>query len=202
MLFSESYQTLACPGEGIYKEKGSKFLGFAFPVTTEEEVKLHLRELRKIHSSAGHHCYAYRLGPDKSAFRYNDDGEPANTGGKPIYGQILSNDLTNVMVVVVRYFGGILLGVGGLINAYRSAAADAIAHSTIITNQIQEEYKLRFDFIQQSAVMNLLKSLSAKITDQNYTDLAEIRFQIEKNKSDQLLLACKQLGQLQYIRTF
>ena len=123
----DSYKTLENPAEGIYREKGSRFLAFGYPVHNEEEIKIRVAALRKKYHDARHHCYAYRLGPAGETYRVNDDGEPSGTAGKPIYGQLLSNNLTNVLVVVVRYFGGTLLGTGGLITAYRSATSDMLA---------------------------------------------------------------------------
>src|SRR6478736_3309084 len=132
MLFSDSYLTISQTADELYKDKGSKFLAFAFPVKSESEIKKKLTSLKKEHPSASHHCYAWRLGADKAAFRANDDGEPSNTAGKPILMQIQAKDLTNVLIVVVRYFGGTLLGVGGLINAYKQAALNVLNKTTII----------------------------------------------------------------------
>ena len=128
----DNYLSIEKRSEGIYKDRGSKFLAFAFPVYQEDEIKDILAELRKEYHDARHHCYAYRLGASKEIYRVNDDGEPSSSAGKPIFGQIQSNDLSNILIVVVRYFGGTLLGVGGLINAYRSAAADALINASII----------------------------------------------------------------------
>ena len=146
MLFDDTYKTIKSPAQGIYKEKGSKFISFAYPVKTESEVKLLLEENKKEYYDARHHCFAYILGYDKSAWRLNDDGEPSGTAGKPIYGQLQSFDLTNTLLIVVRYFGGIKLGVSGLINAYKSAAKDALQNSSIIENTINELYKLIFPY--------------------------------------------------------
>ena len=132
MLFSDTYLTIEKKSETLYKDKGSKFLTFAFPVQNDQQIKEVLTQLKKEHPSANHHCYAYRLGADKLNFRANDDGEPSNTAGKPILGQIQSNDLTNILIVVVRYFGGTLLGVGGLIQAYKNSAAEVLKVSHII----------------------------------------------------------------------
>ena len=135
-MFDDTYHTIAAPAEGLYKEKGSKFLAFAYPVHNTDEVKQHLEALRKEYFDARHHCYAYILGPTKEVYRANDDGEPSGTGGRPIHGQLLSADLTDTLVVVVRYFGGILLGASGLANAYKTAARDAITNATIIEKTI------------------------------------------------------------------
>ena len=161
-MFDDTYRTLAAPAEGLYKEKGSKFLAFAYPVHTLEEVKAHLEQLRKDYFDARHHCYAYILGPRKDAFRANDDGEPSGTGGRPIHGQLLSADLTDTLIVVVRYFGGILLGASGLANAYKTAARDAIDHATIIERTIDVRYRLLFEYAAMNDVMRILKDYDLK----------------------------------------
>jgi len=186
MLFSDSYFTVVRPGEGIYKDRGSKFLAFARPVKTESEIKEHLQLLRKEHPSANHHCYAWRLGADKAAYRANDDGEPSNSAGKPILAQLQSKDLTNVLVVVVRYFGGTLLGVSGLINAYKNAAADVLSQSEIEEKFILFEYKIEFDFYALSQVMRLLKEYEAKILSNAYEEKNQIIFQVKKMYSEKL----------------
>ena len=167
-MFDDTYKTIAAPSEGIYKEKGSKFLAFAYPVRSIEEVKVHLEQLRKDYFDARHHCYAYILGPRKDAFRANDDGEPSGTGGSPIHGQLLSADLTDTLVVVVRYFGGILLGASGLANAYKTAARDAIEHAQIIEKTIDCRYRLGFAYETMNDVMRILKDYNLKPENQNY----------------------------------
>jgi len=182
MLFDDTYKTISGPSQGIYKDKGSKFIASAFPVYTEEEVKEKLRGLRKEYHDARHHCYAYCLGPDRSAYRVNDDGEPSGTAGKPIYGQIQSKDLTNVLIVVVRYFGGIKLGIPGLINAYRTAAKESIENTTILTKTINEEYKVSFEYPVINDIMKILKEESASILHQDFTDNScAIRFHIRRS---------------------
>ena len=168
-MFDDTYKTLAAPSEGLYKEKGSKFLAFAYPVRSIEEVKAHLEQLRKDYFDARHHCYAYILGPRKDAFRANDDGEPSGTGGRPIHGQLLSADLTDTLIVVVRYFGGILLGASGLANAYKTAARDAIDHATIIEKTIDCRYRLSFAYEGMNDVMRILKDYDLKPENQNYS---------------------------------
>lgn len=167
-MFDDTYKTLACPAEGLYKEKGSKFLAFAYPVRTLEEVKAHLEQLRKDYFDARHHCYAYILGPRKDAFRANDDGEPSGTGGRPIHGQLLSADLTDTLIVVVRYFGGILLGASGLANAYKTAARDAIDHATIVEKTIDARYRLSFEYVTMNDVMRILKDYALKPENQQF----------------------------------
>ena len=167
-MFDDTYRTLSAPAEGIYKEKGSKFLAFAYPVRTLDEVKSHLEQLRKDYFDARHHCYAYILGPRKDAFRANDDGEPSGTGGRPIHGQLLSADLTDTLIVVVRYFGGILLGASGLANAYKTAARDAIDHAVIIEKTIDCRYRLSFAYEAMNDVMRILKDFNIKPENPQY----------------------------------
>lgn len=185
MLFSDTYLTIEKPAEAIFKDKGSKFLAYAYPVESDQQIKEILNQLKKEHHTANHHCYAYRLGADKMNFRANDDGEPNNTAGKPILGQIQSNDLTNVLIVVVRYFGGTLLGVSGLINAYKKLAADVIKVSSIIEKQILFNYSIQFYFEHLNDVMKLLKQLDCKITNQQFDNNCEISFSIRKANSEQ-----------------
>lgn len=186
MLFSDSYFTVTSSSEGIFRDRGSKFLGFVFPVQSEQEIKSVLQQLKKQHPSANHHCYAWRLGADKQAYRANDDGEPANSAGKPILAQIQSHDLTNVLIVVVRYFGGTLLGVSGLRNAYKNTAAEAIKNAFIAEKFIVFEYKIEFDFDDQGAVMKLLKDLDCKIESQEYDSTNAITFFVQKRRSEEL----------------
>lgn len=193
MLFSDSYQTIAQTTTELYKDRGSKFLAFAFPVKNELEIKDYLQKLKKEHPSASHHCYAWRLGADKLAFRTNDDGEPNNTAGKPIFSQIQSFDLTNVLVVVVRYFGGTLLGVGGLIQAYKHAAELVLSKSHRLEQFIYFEYKIEFGFDDMSAVMRMLKEFDAIICTTTYENENAIVFQIKKHVADQLEQRIKDL---------
>lgn len=167
-MFDDTYRTIAAPAEGLYKEKGSKFLSFAYPVHNVDDVKQHLEQLRKDYFDARHHCYAYILGANKDAFRANDDGEPSGTGGRPIHGQLLSADLTNTLIVVVRYFGGILLGASGLANAYKTAAREAIDHATIVERTIDVRYNLHFSYESMNDVMRILKDYDIKPENTNY----------------------------------
>jgi len=153
----DTFKTISKPSEGLFKDKGSKFMSFAFPVESEDEIRNIVQLLRKEHHSARHHCYAWRLGYDKSVFRANDDGEPSSTAGKPILGQIQSFDLTNILIVVVRYFGGTLLGVSGLINAYRNAAYDAIIQAEIIEKLVEKQLLIEFDYSVLNEVMKIFK---------------------------------------------
>ncbi|WP_317898608.1 IMPACT family protein [Aurantibacillus circumpalustris] len=186
MLFSDSYITITDSAQGVFKDKGSKFLAFAWPVKTELEVKEHLLQLKKEHPSANHLCYAWRLGPDKLAYRTNDDGEPSNTAGKPIFSQIQANDLTDVLIVVVRYFGGTLLGVSGLINAYKNAAEDVLKGANLEEKFILYEYKIEFDFDVLSAVMRLFKECEAKIISTTYEEKNAIVFHVKKLYADRM----------------
>jgi uncharacterized YigZ family protein len=203
MLFSESYFTIKHPSQGLFKDKGSKFLAFAFPVLNETEIKSHVALLKKEHPSARHHCYAWRLGADKAGYRVNDDGEPANTAGKPIFSQIQSKDLSNVLIVVVRYFGGTLLGVSGLINAYKAAAANALENSVIEEKFILFEYKIEFNFEDMNFLMKILKDQDCKIISQDYNEINSITFQVKKQDSEILQNRISSLykTKLSYIRT-
>lgn len=184
MLFSDTYLTIQKPADIIYKDKGSKFITYAYPVTNEKQIKEILVELKKEHHTANHHCYAYRLGADKQNFRANDDGEPNNTAGKPILGQIQSSDLTDVLIVVVRYFGGTLLGVSGLINSYKTSAHEVIKACTIIEKQIMFRYLVSFSFEQMNDVMKVLKQTDANIITQQFDTNCQIEFTIRKANSE------------------
>lgn len=157
MMFEDSYKVVTTPGEGLYKEKGSKFFAEAFPVHSEAEVKAKVAEIKKKYFDAKHHCYAFIIGPDKSCYRSSDDGEPSGTAGKPILNQILSKDLTNVCVVVTRYFGGQLLGVPGLINAYKTSAREALDNCGVIEKTVDEVYSVSFGYPLLNEVMRILK---------------------------------------------
>ena len=157
MMFEDSYKVVTMPGEGLYKEKGSKFFAEAFPVHSEAEVKAKVAEIKKKYFDAKHHCYAFIIGPDKSCYRSSDDGEPSGTAGKPILNQILSKDLTNVCVVVTRYFGGQLLGVPGLINAYKTSAREALDNCGVIEKTVDEVYSVSFGYPLLNEVMRILK---------------------------------------------
>lgn len=166
-----SYHTIQSSTEGIFKEKGSKFLAFTYPVESEADVKSKLDLLRKEYFGASHHCFAYILGADKKRFRAFDDGEPNHSAGDPILGQIRSKNITNVLVVVVRYFGGVKLGVSGLINSYKDAAEDALSKATIIEKEILRGISLRYDYNSTPEVMRLIKSFDLIIQEQKFEDL-------------------------------
>ena len=182
---NDTYKTIAFPSEEIlFKEKNSKFFGYAFPVTSEEEIKNHLDLLRKKHYGAVHFCYAYQIGTDKIQFRANDDGEPSNTAGAPIYGQIQSFGLTNILVVVVRFFGGIKLGVGGLISAYRTSAQMALEVSEIIERTIDIHYIVSFDYKNMNKVMRVIKEKNLEIITQKMNESCEIEIATRKKNAE------------------
>ncbi|EPR70648.1 protein co-occurring with transport systems [Winogradskyella psychrotolerans RS-3] len=161
------YKTITKPAQGeLFKDKNSKFYGFAFPVTDEEQIKQHIDHLKKEHYSARHWCYAYQIGTETIQYRANDDGEPNNSAGMPIYGQIQSFEVTNILIVVIRYYGGVKLGVGGLINAYRTGAQLALEASKIVERTINKKFKLSFEYKNMSKVMRILKENDVNITNQ------------------------------------
>jgi len=179
-----AFLTIANPSEGIYKEKASRFLAYAWPVSSEEEVKELLTGLRKDHHKARHVCFAYRLGADKSNFKYSDDGEPHNSAGFPILGQIKSFDLTNILVVVVRYFGGTKLGLGGLTAAYKDAAKDALDHADIIEEIEHETISITIDYARLSELMNFIRQHNIKITEQDLSGECKVVISVPKNDLD------------------
>jgi uncharacterized YigZ family protein len=183
----DTYKTIASPSdEVLFKEKNSKFFGYAFPIYTEEEVKKHLDILRKKHFGAVHFCYAFQLGTDILQFRANDDGEPSNTAGMPIYGQIQSFDITNVLVVVVRFFGGVKLGVGGLISAYRTAAQMALEASEIIEKTIDIHYVVSFDYKNINKVMRVIKEKKLTLVSQNMENSCVIEIATRKKNAEMI----------------
>ncbi len=181
---NDTYKTITSPSEEIlFKEKNSKFYGYAFPVTSEEEIKNHLEILRKQHYGAVHFCYAFQIGTEKIQFRANDDGEPSNTAGAPIYGQIQSFGLTNILIVVVRFFGGIKLGVGGLIAAYRASAQMALEVSEIIEKTIDIHYIISFDYKNMNKVMRVIKEKNLEIISQKMNESCEIEIATRKKNA-------------------
>lgn len=174
-----TYKTILKKSEGIYKEKGSKFIGYAFPVSNIIKVKKCIEELRKEHSSARHFCYAYRIGVgNNEEYRFNDDGEPSSSAGKPIYGQILSTEITNVLIVVVRYFGGTKLGVGGLITAYKEGAKEALLSNQIVEKEITKELTIKFGYDNMSEVMIVVNRNSLEFTEQDFSATCSITFNV------------------------
>ena len=183
---TDEYRTISGTSEGYYTEKRSKFLAFAHHVETVDEVKDIVAGYRKKYYDARHVCYAYMLGAERLEFRANDDGEPSSTAGKPILGQINSNELTNILIVVVRYYGGVNLGTSGLIVAYREAASDAIAHATVETRQVEEIVKYSFAYPQMNDVMRIVKDMNPRIVSQTFENTCEIVLSIRKSEAEQL----------------
>lgn len=184
MEFKDTYKTIAYPSEEIlFKEKNSKFFGYAFPIVSEEQVKPLIEPLRKRHFNAVHFCYAYQIGTEKITFRANDDGEPSNSAGMPIYGQIQSQELTNVLIVIVRFFGGTKLGVGGLITAYKTAAQMALEATSIIEKTIDVHYLISFDYKNMNKVMRVIKEKNLEIITQKMEMSCEIEIATRKKNA-------------------
>ena len=183
---SDTYLTIQDKSEGIYTEKRSKFLAFAHPVETIDEIKDLITDYKKKYYDARHVCYAYMLGPERTDFRANDDGEPSSTAGKPILGQINSRELTNILVVVVRYFGGVKLGTSGLIVAYREAAAEALSAATVIEKTIEEAVTFTFPYVMMNSVMRVVKELNPRIVEQKYDETCIITLAIKRSMAPML----------------
>ncbi len=194
----DTYKTIRTFSEGLYKEKGSKFLSFAHPIESVSEVKPILEQYRKTYYDARHVCFAYALGPDASETRSNDDGEPSGTAGRPILGQIQSFGLTNVLVVVIRYFGGILLGTGGLVVAYKASAADALQAAEILEKTVDVEFSIHFEFPFMNDVMKLVKNLDAHILSQDYDMDCGMKLRIRKREADRLEAALHKVETLRF----
>lgn len=187
---TDTYKTIKSAGEGLYKEKGSKFLGFAFPVNSEADIKTHLDHFHKEYHNARHVCYAYKLGyDDNSPFRMNDDGEPSGTAGKPIYGQILSHELTNILIIVVRYFGGTKLGVSGLINAYKSSSIEAINNCEIIEKIRSTSISLSYDFSMMNEAMRLVKDFNLQMIEQKYDEACHLKVAVRLSEYERVYKA-------------
>ncbi|MFD2554913.1 IMPACT family protein [Sphingobacterium tabacisoli] len=186
-LFEDTYLTLGERSEGIFRDKGSKFIAYAYPFRNESELKDIIVELKALHPKARHHCWAYRLTTDRSVFRINDDGEPSGTAGRPILNVLLSKDLTNVLVVVVRYFGGTLLGVPGLINAYKTATQEALAVAQIEEKKVNDIYDIGFDYLQMNDVMRVLKEEGLNVLNQQFDNNCVITIEIRKTQVNQVL---------------
>lgn len=182
----DTYRMLATRGEGLYKEKGSKFIAETFIVMNEDEAKAAIAGVKKQYFDARHHCYAYMIGPDKKVFRSSDDGEPSGTAGKPILNQILSKDVTNVCVVVTRYFGGIKLGTSGLINAYKTAAHEALDNAQIVEKTINEIYSLEFEYPLMNEVMRILKEEDLEQQNQHFELACYLEFSTRKNDASRI----------------
>jgi uncharacterized YigZ family protein len=198
MLFDDTYLTVKTAAEGVFRDRGSKFLAYAYPIISDAEIKQIVSTLKAEHPKANHHCWAMRLGNDRSVFRINDDGEPSGTAGRPILNVLLSRDVTNVLVVVVRYFGGTLLGVPGLINAYKQAAMDALDNATIIEKLVQDVYTLEFGHEQMNDVMRLIKENNLTMLNQQFDNLCRMQISIRKTKVNEVL---GKLEKLQGLKT-
>ena len=179
----DSYKTIKNPSTGEYKDKGSKFIAYAFEINSEQEFKNQLDKIKKEHFKARHHCYAYAIGPDHEKYRYNDDGEPGGTAGQPIYNQIKSKELSNIGIVVVRYFGGTKLGVSGLINAYKSSTKEALDNTEIIEKYIEDIVSIKYDYKYTGDIMKVINSSIAKISDTRFDEIPEIILKIRKSKT-------------------
>ena len=193
---SDTYKTITTSTEGIYKEKGSRFLSFAIPVTTADEVREIVKNFRKEYYDARHVCYAYMLGSERKDFRANDDGEPSGTAGRPILGQINSRELTNVLIIVVRYFGGILLGTGGLVVAYKEAAVDALNQAEIVEKTIDETITIHFDYVLMNDVMRIVKDTNAQILHQDYDNQCSMQLSIRKQDAGLLTSKLRKIHEL------
>lgn len=187
----DTYKTISKPAQGLFKDKGSKFISYAYPIKSEDEVRNIVQILKKEHHSARHHCYAWRLGYEKLLFRTNDDGEPSSTAGKPILGQIQSYDLTNILIVVVRYFGGTLLGVSGLINAYRNAAQDVLNQAEIVEKLVEKQLHIEFEYGVMNEVMKIFKDEKLPQNEPQFDLKCQIKTQIrlsELNRIEEALI--------------
>jgi uncharacterized YigZ family protein len=203
VLFDDSYRTIQDAAEGLFKDRGSKFLAFAYPIRTEADAKLHLTHLRELHPRANHHCYAYRLGTDRNQYRANDDGEPAGSAGRPILNTLYSRDLTNLLVVVVRYFGGTLLGVPGLINAYKMATEEALAQAVVVTRYVCDEYELLFGYEAMNDVMRVVKSQALEVTGQVFEQDCRLKVLVRKTVLNQVVPAFENIEHvtIRYLQT-
>lgn len=203
MLFDDTYRTLKINSEGVYRDKGSKFIGYAYPIQNEAQVKPILNSLRAEHPKARHFCWAFRLTPDRSIFRINDDGEPSGTAGRPILNSLLSADVTNVLVVVVRYFGGTLLGVPGLINAYKSASIEALKANEIISKTVNDTYELSFDYLVMNDVMSVIKEEQLLILNQEFDNNCVIKLEVRKGQLNSVLSKFEKIEglEMKYLQT-
>lgn len=198
MLFDDTYKTIGRPGEGIFRDKGSKFIGYAFPVGTEQELKERLQEIRAAHPKARHHCWAARFTTDRSVYKLNDDGEPSGSAGRPILNTLLSQDVTNTAVVVVRYFGGTLLGIPGLINAYKTASVEALKASEIIELSLTDVYSIRFGYLEMNDVMRIIKEAELHIIEQVFDNECSITVEIRKSALNHVLGKLDKVSGLTY----
>lgn len=202
-LFEDTYRTISLPCEGIFRDKGSKFIAYAYPFQDEAKLKDIIADLKSLHPKARHHCWAYRISPDRSVYRVNDDGEPSGTAGRPILNVLLSMEVTNILVVVVRYFGGTLLGVPGLINAYKSATQDAMATADIIVNTVDDVYDVGFGYLQMNDIMRIIKDENVTVLQQQFDNDCLMRFAIRKTQVNTVVGKLEKIEgvQLHYVKT-
>jgi uncharacterized YigZ family protein len=193
MLFEDTYLTIESASEGIFRDRGSKFLGYAYPIASDQEIKNIIADLKKEHPKANHHCWAMRWSTDRSVFKLNDDGEPSGTAGRPILNTLLSKNITNVAVVVVRYFGGTLLGVPGLINAYKSATELALEGAKVIEKTVNDVYTIAFDYLQMNEVMRIIKDDSLQLLEQQFDNSCSIKVSIRKMQGNQVIAKLQKL---------
>jgi uncharacterized YigZ family protein len=196
MTEKDFYSTIDKPSSAEFRDRGSRFLAFAFPIATADDLKKKLQVLKKEHPKAVHHCFAYRIGADGNNFRSSDDGEPSGTAGKPILGQIDSKGITDVAVIVVRYWGGTMLGVPGLINAYKTAAALALQVTPVVEKQIEENYSIEFDYTQMNPVMMILKQFNCTIYSNEMQLFCNIKAGVPRNRLDEVLYKLNDLKQV------
>jgi uncharacterized YigZ family protein len=200
MSEKDFYLTISQPSLAEFKDRGSRFLAYAYPIQSAEEFKTYLRQLKKEHPKAVHHCFAYRIGLDGNNFRSSDDGEPSGTAGKPILGQIDSKGLTNVLIVVVRYFGGTLLGVPGLINAYKTASSMALQLTPVIPKAVEIIYQLEFDYTQMNEVMMLVKKYHCTVIEQETQLFCKMKIGVPKNRLEEFLFNVNELRSVDIIK--
>lgn len=193
MLFDDTYLTIEAKSEGLFRDRGSKFLAYAYPVTSDQDIRTLVADLKKEHPKANHHCWAMRWSTDRSVFKLNDDGEPSGTAGRPILNILLSKSITNVAVVVVRYFGGTLLGVPGLINAYKSATESALAEAKIIEKTVNDIYTIAFDYLQMNEVMRIVKDDSLQLLEQAFDNSCSIKVSVRKMQVNQVISKLQKL---------
>ncbi|KGE13305.1 IMPACT family protein [Sphingobacterium deserti] len=198
-LFEDTYFTIDTTSEGLFRDKGSKFLAYAYTFKDESLLKDILLQLKELHPKARHYCWAYRLTPDRSVFRFNDDGEPSGTAGRPILNVLLSKDITNTLIVVVRYFGGTLLGVPGLIHAYKTAAVEALTNAQIVERTVNDVYRIDFDYLQMNDVMRLVKDENLAILNQNFDNRCSLEVEVRKMQVNQFVNKLDNIDAVQYV---
>ncbi|MBD1428567.1 IMPACT family protein [Sphingobacterium litopenaei] len=202
-LFEDTYFTIEEPAEGIFRDKGSKFIAYAYPFKDENKLKEIIGELKSLHPKARHHCWAYRLSPDRTVFRVNDDGEPSGTAGRPILNALLSKDVTNILVVVVRYFGGTLLGVPGLINAYKTATQEALANAVVVEKTVNDVYQIDFEYLAMNDVMRVIKDENITVLDQQFDNACVMTVEMRKMQVNTFMQKMEKVegARITYLRT-